>query len=70
MKLRIAILGTRGIPNYHGGFEHMYFHGHSVGGTNPSLLEAMASEDLIAAHNNPFNKSVLHSDAFYFFKRT
>jgi glycosyltransferase involved in cell wall biosynthesis len=45
---------------------HLYFHGHSVGGTNPSLLEAMASEALIAAHNNPFNKSVLHSDAFYF----
>lgn len=45
---------------------HLYFHGHSVGGTNPSLLEAMASEALIAAHNNPFNKSVLHSDAYYF----
>jgi len=45
---------------------YLYFHGHSVGGTNPSLLEAMASEALIAAHNNPFNKSVLHSDAFYF----
>ena len=26
----------------------------------------MASEALIAAHNNPFNKSVLHSDAYYF----
>jgi len=45
---------------------YLYFHGHSVGGTNPSLLEAMASEALIAAHNNPFNKSVLHSDAYYF----
>lgn len=45
---------------------YLYFHGHSVGGTNPSLLEAMASEALIAAHNNPFNKSVLSSDAFYF----
>ncbi|HVW16594.1 MAG TPA: DUF1972 domain-containing protein [Mucilaginibacter sp.] len=45
---------------------HLYFHGHSVGGTNPSLLEAMASEALIAAHNNPFNKSVLSSDAYYF----
>jgi glycosyltransferase involved in cell wall biosynthesis len=45
---------------------YLYFHGHSVGGTNPSLLEAMASEALIAAHNNPFNKSVLDSDAFYF----
>jgi glycosyltransferase involved in cell wall biosynthesis len=45
---------------------YLYFHGHSVGGTNPSLLEAMASEALIAAHNNPFNKSVLNADAFYF----
>jgi glycosyltransferase involved in cell wall biosynthesis len=45
---------------------YLYFHGHSVGGTNPSLLEAMASEALIAAHDNPFNKSVLSTDAFYF----
>lgn len=45
---------------------YLYFHGHSVGGTNPSLLEAMASEALIAAHNNPFNKAVLNADAFYF----
>jgi len=45
---------------------YLYFHGHSVGGTNPSLLEAMASEALIAAHNNLFNKAVLHNDAFYF----
>lgn len=45
---------------------YLYFHGHSVGGTNPSLLEAMASEALIAAHNNPFNKAVLTSDAYYF----
>jgi glycosyltransferase involved in cell wall biosynthesis len=45
---------------------YLYFHGHSVGGTNPSLLEAMASEALIAAHNNPFNKSVLSTDAYYF----
>ncbi|RKR83534.1 glycosyltransferase involved in cell wall biosynthesis [Mucilaginibacter gracilis] len=45
---------------------HLYFHGHSVGGTNPSLLEAMASEALIAAHKNPFNQAVLTTDAFYF----
>jgi glycosyltransferase involved in cell wall biosynthesis len=45
---------------------YLYFHGHSVGGTNPSLLEAMASEALIAAHNNPFNHSVLNADAYYF----
>ena len=44
----------------------IYFHGHSVGGTNPSLLEAMASGVLIAAHNNIFNKTVLGEEAFYF----
>ena len=36
-----------------------YFHGHSVGGTNPSLLEAMGSKALIFCHDNPFNKSVV-----------
>ncbi|MCX7551332.1 DUF1972 domain-containing protein [Xanthomarina sp. F2636L] len=44
----------------------LYFHGHSVGGTNPSLLEAMGSRALIAAHNNVFNKAILEEDAFYF----
>jgi len=47
-------------------FSHFYFHGHSVGGTNPSLLEAMAASSLIVAHDNIFNKSVLGEDAFYF----
>ncbi len=43
-----------------------YVHGHSVGGTNPSLLEAMACSCLIIAHKNPFNEAVLGSDALYF----
>ncbi|WP_081146617.1 DUF1972 domain-containing protein [Niastella vici] len=47
-------------------YSSLYFHGHSVGGTNPSLLEAMASRASIAAHDNPFNRAVLHQDAFYF----
>jgi glycosyltransferase involved in cell wall biosynthesis len=47
-------------------FSNIYFHGHSVGGTNPSLLEAMSSKALIAAHNNEFNKGVLKKYAFYF----
>ena len=47
-------------------FSNLYFHGHTVGGTNPSLLEAMASKALIAAHNNDFNKGVLQENAFYF----
>ncbi|HVS98526.1 MAG TPA: DUF1972 domain-containing protein [Puia sp.] len=47
-------------------FSSLYFHGHSVGGTNPSLLEAMASDCTIAAHDNPFNKGVLGNEAFFF----
>ena len=45
---------------------NLYFHGHSVGGTNPSLLEAMASKSVIIAHDNAFNKSILSEDALYF----
>jgi glycosyltransferase involved in cell wall biosynthesis len=44
----------------------LYFHGHSVGGTNPSLLEAMANGSIIVAHDNPFNRAVLNGDAYYF----
>jgi glycosyltransferase involved in cell wall biosynthesis len=44
----------------------LYFHGHSSGGTNPSLLEAMAASALICAHDNPFNRSVLKDNAWYF----
>jgi hypothetical protein len=47
-------------------YSNLYFHGHSVGGTNPSLLEAMGSQGLICANDNIFNKSILGSDAFYF----
>jgi glycosyltransferase involved in cell wall biosynthesis len=47
-------------------FCKIYFHGHSVGGTNPSLLEAMASDAFIAAHANDFNKGVLKENAVYF----
>lgn len=45
-----------------------YFHGHSVGGTNPSLIEAMAAGALVVAHDNPFNRWVLGPSAGYFFK--
>jgi len=47
-------------------FSNLYFHGHSVGGTNPSLLEAMAAKALIVAHNNKFNNAILQENAFYF----
>ncbi len=44
----------------------LYFHGHSVGGTNPSLLEAMAASASICAHENPFNRAVLQNNASFF----
>ena len=37
----------------------LYLHGHSVGGTNPSLLEAMGAGSFVLAHDNPFNREVL-----------
>jgi glycosyltransferase involved in cell wall biosynthesis len=43
-----------------------YLHGHSVGGTNPSLLEALACGNVVVAHDNPFNREVAR-DAAYFF---
>ena len=43
-----------------------YIHGHSVGGTNPSLLEAMACSNVIIAHDNPFNREVItHFGQFF-----
>ena len=47
-------------------YSRLYFHGHTVGGTNPSLLEAMGSQALIAANNNDFNKTILLDDGYYF----
>ena len=49
-------------------FSNLYFHGHTVGGTNPSLLEAMGSSALVCAHNNEFNYAILGQDALYFKK--
>jgi glycosyltransferase involved in cell wall biosynthesis len=43
-----------------------YLHGHSVGGTNPSLLEAMGCGNLIFAHDNPFNRETLQDCGLYF----
>ena len=47
-------------------FSKAYFHGHSVGGTNPSLLEAMASGCFVFAHDNIFNRAVLKANALYY----
>ena len=43
-----------------------YVHGHQVGGTNPSLVEAMGAGNAVLAHNNPFNRWVVGAGAKYF----
>ena len=45
-----------------------YFHGHEVGGTNPSLLEALASTNLNLLLDVVFNKEVGKNGALYFSK--
>lgn len=42
-----------------------YLHGHSVGGTNPSLLRAMGAGATTIAHDNPFNREVLGEDGLF-----
>lgn len=45
-----------------------YFHGHEVGGTNPSLLEALATTNLNILLDVEFNKEVGADAALYFNK--
>jgi len=47
-----------------------YFHGHEVGGTNPSLLEALGSTDLNLLLDVGFNREVGQDTALYFTKET
>ena len=43
-----------------------HVHGHTVGGTNPSLVEAMGAGNAVLAHDNPFNRWVAQKSAIYF----
>lgn len=45
-----------------------YFHGHEVGGTNPSLLEALASTKLNLLLDVGFNREVAEDSAIYWKK--
>lgn len=38
----------------------IYIHGHSVGGTNPALLQAMGAGVPVFAYDTPYNKEVVH----------
>jgi len=44
----------------------MYLHGHRVGGTNPSLVEALAAGNAVIAHDNVFNRWVAGDAGAYF----
>ena len=43
-----------------------YCHGHSVGGTNPSLVEALGAGNPVVGHDNPYNRWVAGPEQFYF----
>jgi glycosyltransferase involved in cell wall biosynthesis len=43
-----------------------YVHGHQVGGTNPSLVEALGAGNAVIAHDNRFNRWVVGDGAVYF----
>jgi glycosyltransferase involved in cell wall biosynthesis len=43
-----------------------YVHGHQVGGTNPSLVEALGAGNPVVAHDNRFNRWVAGDAAAYF----
>jgi glycosyltransferase involved in cell wall biosynthesis len=42
-----------------------YFHGHTVGGTNPALVQAMASGAPIVARDTVYNREVLGADGVF-----
>lgn len=66
---RIRLLGgvyDQGLLDalYHHAFT--YVHGHSVGGTNPSLLRAIGAGTAVIAYDVGFNREVLDGRGWYF----
>jgi glycosyltransferase involved in cell wall biosynthesis len=47
-------------------YARLYIHGHQVGGTNPSLVEALGAGLPVLAHDNVFNRWVAGPGACYF----
>lgn len=47
---------------------YAYIHGHSVGGTNPSLLEILGAGGCVLAVDVPFNREVIGESGLYFEK--
>jgi len=66
---RIMVLGHVGNRDEFFDLVHhatVYLHGHSVGGTNPSLIEAMAARARICALDNSFNRETVGDTGRYF----
>jgi glycosyltransferase involved in cell wall biosynthesis len=51
-------------------YARFYVHGHTVGGTNPSLVEALGAGSPVLAHNNRFNRWVAGEKAMFFSNET
>lgn len=49
-------------------YTRINFHGHSVGGTNPSLLEALSVGRVVIVHDNVFNRGVVGKKGLIVFK--
>ena len=47
-------------------FCRVYIHGHTVGGTNPSLVEALGAGCAVLASDNSYNRWVAGTSARYF----
>lgn len=66
---RVVMAGTlyeKELLHYVRQYAHGYIHGHSVGGTNPGLLEAMAETDINMLYDVDFNRYVGGDAAVYF----
>lgn len=66
---RIKFVGSmydQEILNYVRQYACAYIHGHSVGGTNPGLLEAMSTTDVSLLFDCIFNREVGAEVAYYF----
>jgi glycosyltransferase involved in cell wall biosynthesis len=56
----------QGILNFFRSNAHVYVHGHSAGGTNPSLVEAMHYSIPIIAYDCAFNRYTTENNCLYF----
>ena len=66
---RVKMVGTvydKELLHYIRQYAHGYIHGHSVGGTNPGLLEAMSETNMNLLYGCPFNREVGCDAAEYF----